>query len=97
MDTNALHRRLSLTRGLTDAVGAIVAGELTARGLAEAHLARIAATDALIRAWAHLDRVHVRAESDRCDAAAQPARGLLAGIGVGVKDILATTDHPTEN
>jgi amidase len=101
MGTNALgaamNDRLPPTRRLTDAVGAIAAGELTARSLAEAHLARIAGTDARIQAWAHLDPVHVRAEADRCDASAQATRGLLAGIGVGVKDILATTDHPTEN
>ncbi len=78
---------------LTDAIAAMAAGTLTARALADAHLARIAATDAAIEAWAHLDPVHVRAEADRCDAA---LRGSLAGIGVGVKDIIATADMPTE-
>ncbi len=40
-------------------------GTLTARALAEAQLARVAATDAAIEAWAHLDPGHVRAEADR--------------------------------
>jgi Asp-tRNA(Asn)/Glu-tRNA(Gln) amidotransferase A subunit family amidase len=72
------------TLRLTETVCAIALHELTARELAEAHLARIAATDDVIQAWAHLDPVHVRAEADRCDAAARTARGQLAGIGVGV-------------
>ncbi|HEY6597880.1 MAG TPA: amidase, partial [Pseudomonadales bacterium] len=33
---------------------------------------------------------------DRCDAAAQDGRGSLHGIGIGVKDIIATADQPTE-
>ena len=92
-----MNDRLAPTPRLTDAIGAIAAGEFTARSLAEAHLKRIAATDAIIRAWAHLDPVHVRAEADRCDAVTPSPRGSLSGIGVGVKDILATRDHPTEN
>jgi len=92
-----MNDRLARTLRLTDAVSAIAAGELTARELAEAHLERIAATDAVIHAWAHLDPVHACAEADRCDGAARAARAQLAGIGVGVKDILATSDHPTEN
>ena len=58
---------------LTAAADAIAAGTLTARALADAQLARVAATDAAIEAWAHLDAAHVRAEADRLDAA--PACG----------------------
>jgi Asp-tRNA(Asn)/Glu-tRNA(Gln) amidotransferase A subunit family amidase len=54
---------------LCAAADAIAQGELTARSLAEALLARIAATEAEIGAWAHLDPARVRAEADRCDAA----------------------------
>jgi len=81
---------------LTAAADAIAAGGLTARTLAEAQLARIAATDAAIEAWAHLDPDHVRAEADRRDAAPRAGRGPLHGIGVGVKDIIATADQPTQ-
>lgn len=84
--------RYALT--LTEAVEAIADGQLTARALAEAQLARIGGTDAAIGAWATLDPEHVRKSADRCDAA---ARNLpLAGVGVGVKDIIATADLPTE-
>jgi amidase len=81
---------------LTDAAAAIAAGTLTARALAQAALARIAATDAAIEAWAHLDSAHVRAAADRCDAVPRANRGSLHGIGIGVKDIIATADLPTQ-
>lgn len=64
-----------------------------ARALAEAQLARIAATDDAILAWATLDAAHVRAESDRCDVA--PAGGALRGLGIGVKDIIHALALPT--
>ena len=79
---------------LRAAAAAIAKGTLTARALAEAQLTRIADTDARIGAWATLDAAHVRAEADRCDCA-DPA-GALAGLGIGVKDIVHTRDLPTE-
>jgi Asp-tRNA(Asn)/Glu-tRNA(Gln) amidotransferase A subunit family amidase len=81
---------------LTAAADALVQGTLTARALADAQLARVAATDASIEAWAHLDPAHVRAEADRRDAAPRTDRGPLHGIGIGVKDIIATADQPTQ-
>jgi amidase len=66
---------------------------MTAAALAESQLARIAATDAAIGAWETLDPAHVRREAARCDA--QKTAGLLAGVGIGVKDIIATADLPT--
>ncbi len=78
---------------MLEARAAMAAGRLTAHALAEAQLARIAATDAAIAAWETLDPAHVRAEARRCDDAR--GTGPLAGIGVGVKDIIATRDLPT--
>src|SRR6185295_501052 len=83
-------------RSLTAAAQAIAEGSLTARDLAEAQLARVEATDAAIDAWAHLDPAHVRAEAHRCDAEGAVAGRPLHGIGIGVKDIIATVDAPTE-
>src|SRR5512138_1787053 len=85
------------TGRLEDDLAAIAAGTQSARALAESQLARIAATDAAIGAWAHLDPARVRAEAQRCDASPRAARGPLAGTGVGVKDIFATEGLPTEN
>jgi len=78
---------------LTEAAAAIAAGRLTAQALAEAQLARIAATDATIAAWETLVPAHVRAEAKRADDT--PLSGPLAGIGIGVKDIIATSELPT--
>jgi amidase len=81
---------------LTAAADAIAGGTLTARTLADAELARVDATDAAIEAWAHLDPGHVRAEADRCDEQQASKHGPLFGIGIGVKDIVATADLPTQ-
>src|SRR5207302_3320640 len=78
---------------LTVAVAALAERRFTARALAEAQLACIDATDSQIDAWATLDRAHVQSEADRCDLA--NASGLLAGIGIGVKAIIATRAMPT--
>jgi Asp-tRNA(Asn)/Glu-tRNA(Gln) amidotransferase A subunit family amidase len=78
---------------LIAAVDAIAEGRLTASALAEAQLARVVATDHTIEAWETLDPAHVRRETERADA--QHASGLLAGVGIGVKDLIATADLPT--
>src|SRR5207302_3868404 len=78
---------------LTVAAAALAEHRFTARALADAELACIDATDSQIDAWATLDRAHVRNEADRCDLA--DAAGLLAGIGIGVNDIIATRALPT--
>ncbi len=75
---------------------ALASGKVTAVALAEHDLARIAATDDAIEAWAWLDPAEVRAAATRCDAAPVAARGPLHGIGVGVKDIIATATMPTQ-
>ncbi|HVN35278.1 MAG TPA: amidase [Casimicrobiaceae bacterium] len=81
---------------LASAAEAIVGGTLSARALAEAQLARVAASDAAIDAWAHLDPLRVRAEAVVCDARKGVGRGLLEGIGIGVKDIIPTIDEPMQ-
>ena len=77
---------------VAETVAAIAAGTITPLAVAESQLGRIAATDAAIDAWASLDPALVRAEAARV-----PIPGAaLGGIGVGVKDIIATRDLPTE-
>ena len=76
---------------MTEAAAAIAAGSITPTLLAESQLARIAATDAAIDAWADLDPARVRTDAQRVPAPGAP----LGGIGVGVKDIIATKDMPT--
>jgi Asp-tRNA(Asn)/Glu-tRNA(Gln) amidotransferase A subunit family amidase len=52
-----------------------------------------------VEAWAFLDPAYVRGQATRIEAAiAERAEiGPLAGIPVGIKDIFATADMPTEN
>jgi Asp-tRNA(Asn)/Glu-tRNA(Gln) amidotransferase A subunit family amidase len=74
-------------------------GKITALELTEACLARIAADEPRVQAWAFLDPELARAQARRRDEARRlgRAQGPLHGIPVGVKDILDTRDMPTEH
>jgi Asp-tRNA(Asn)/Glu-tRNA(Gln) amidotransferase A subunit family amidase len=77
----------------------IAAGRVTAAEITDACLARIAADEARVQAWAHLDPEHARTQSRALDErkrAGQPL-GPLHGLPIGVKDIVDTADFPTEN
>ena len=83
---------------LIDALAALRSRATTSTGLTAALLERIAETDANVQAWAHLDVDAALDAARRCDVerdAGAPTRPL-AGIGIGVKDIIATSDHPTQ-
>jgi Asp-tRNA(Asn)/Glu-tRNA(Gln) amidotransferase A subunit family amidase len=76
----------------------LAAGTLTAGAYADALLARVAATDCAVQAWAALDPAHVRAQATALDAAPADARHApLFGLPVGLKDIVDTADLATEN
>jgi amidase len=86
---------MDLTKlGAREAAAMIVEGRLTAVGLTEACLERIAARDGEVRAWAHLDPEAALAQARACDARAPV--GPLHGVPVGIKDIMDTADMPTE-
>ncbi len=78
---------------LTEAAEALADRQLTAVELAAAQLARVRTTDAAVCAWETLDPEHVLREAARWDAT--PTAAALGGIGIGVKDIIATADLPT--
>ena len=83
---------------LRAAANSIPAGELSSEAYTRALLERIAATDANVLAWAYLDPEGALAAAREADAerrAGAPV-GPLAGIGIGVKDIVATLDQPTQ-
>ena len=82
------------TLTLTEAAEAIAEGQLTSAALAAAQLTRVRTTDAAVEAWVALDPDRVQREAARWDEA--PRLGPLSGIGIGVKDIIATADLPTE-
>lgn len=70
----------------TEALARIRAGSLSAADYRAACLARIAAREPEIRAFAHHDAALV----------GEGAEGALAGMPVGVKDVLDTADQPSE-
>ena len=78
-----------------DIAGRVRAGRESAEGACAAALVRIAETEPAIRAWRHLDG-GAACERARAIDEAGP-HGPLAGVPVGVKDIIDTADQPTEN
>jgi Asp-tRNA(Asn)/Glu-tRNA(Gln) amidotransferase A subunit family amidase len=81
---------------LIGALGALRSGATTSAGLTAALLERIAETDATVQAWAHLDVDAALDAARRCDVERDASTGPLAGIGIGVKDIVATRGQPTQ-
>jgi Asp-tRNA(Asn)/Glu-tRNA(Gln) amidotransferase A subunit family amidase len=80
------------------AAEAISEGALTSEQLVEACLARIEAVDADVEAWAFLDPEHALAQARAADEVRRSGQpiGPLHGVPVGIKDIIDTTDMPTE-
>ncbi|MDP3172459.1 MAG: AtzE family amidohydrolase [Polaromonas sp.] len=68
---------------------AVASGEVSARELADASLARIAATDGRVNAFTETTRDRARAEADAVDArrARGEAMGPLAGVPYAVKNL----------
>jgi Asp-tRNA(Asn)/Glu-tRNA(Gln) amidotransferase A subunit family amidase len=79
----------------TEASARLAAGDISSEALVADCLARIAARDAEIGAWAHLDPEHALEQARARDRAAERL-GPLHGVPVGVKDVLDTHDMPTE-
>lgn len=74
-------------------------GAVSATALAQACIARIAARDAEVRAWAWFDADAALRDAARLDAlrASGAPLGPLHGLPVGVKDVIDTAGIPTEN
>lgn len=78
---------------------ALARGAISALELTEACLARIAARDGQIKAWAYLDPDYARAQARHLDswrARGKPV-GPLHGVPIGIKDVIDTADMATEN
>jgi aspartyl-tRNA(Asn)/glutamyl-tRNA(Gln) amidotransferase subunit A len=76
---------------------AIRSGEVSAREVTSAHLARIDAVDDRVHAFLHVDHEGALAAADAVDArrAGGAALGPLAGVPLALKDIVATKGVPT--
>ena len=77
-----------------EAVARLQSGALTAEQLTRDCLDRIAER-ASVKAWIHLDPAHALAQAREADRAGRP--GLLAGLPIGVKDVIDTYDMPTQH
>lgn len=73
----------------------IAADEITSEALVSDCLDRIKAHDETLSAWTFLDADYALEQARACDAADTVA-GPLHGVPVGVKDVLDTSDMPTE-
>ena len=83
----------------SEAARRIREGLLSSAELVESCLEQISALDGKVQAWAFLDEEHARRQARAADEkkASGEAIGPLHGIPVGVKDIIDTSDMPTEN
>lgn len=75
----------------------VSSGEVSAVEVAQAHLDRIAAVDGEVHAFLHVDTEGALASAAAVDAKVKAADKLsvLAGVPLGLKDILATNGLPT--
>ena len=72
----------------------VAGGEITAEAVIKDCLVRIKARENVVHAWAFLDPERALGEARAIDGRAD--KGPLAGVPVGVKDIIDTADMPTE-
>ncbi len=81
----------------SDAAARIAAGSLSATALAEAMLGRIAEREPVLRAFTHHEPALVLKQAARVDAAVKAGAKLpLAGLFLGVKDVIDTSDQPSQ-
>ena len=75
----------------------VSSGEVSAVEVAQAHLDRIAAVDGEVHAFLHVDTEGALASAAAVDAKVKAGDKLsvLAGVPLGLKDILATNGQPT--
>jgi len=79
----------------TELVRLTHSGALSVTGVARSIIARVEARDDDVRAYAYFDSDHVLEQARALDA--NPVKGPLHGVPVGVKDVIATFDMPTQH
>ncbi len=100
-DTSAL-----FTKTVTELTGQLATGEITRRDILDSQLARIAAREPVVRAWASHDADQVLSEFDSqmqaqsvlhdALAGTSDAARALTGLAIGIKDIIDTAQMPTQ-
>jgi len=83
----------------TEAAQRIREGVLTSEELVGACLERIRQVEPTVQAWTFLDEQHALAQARAADELRRSGLpvGSLSGVPVGLKDIIDTSDMPTEN
>lgn len=83
----------------TEAARRIREGLLTSEELVQGCLERIRQVEPQVQAWTFLDEAHALAQARAADALRRSGQavGPLCGVPVGIKDIIDTSDMPTEN
>jgi len=84
------------TLSLSAARTAVVEGRVSAAALAAEHYERIATVDPQINSYLALSRERAMAQAERVDIAAKAGESLgpLAGVPIGIKDVLAMRGAP---
>ncbi len=80
-----------------EAVSSLTAKQFSVHDYVSGVLERIEAKEPEIKAWTYLDPGHVIAQARRLDETDAAGSLPLLGVPVGVKDIIDTSDMPTEN
>lgn len=86
-----------IRKDASELAGLVSSGEVSAVEVAQAHLDRIAAIDGAVHAFLHVDTEGALASAAAVDAKVKAGEKLsvLAGVPLGLKDILATNGLPT--
>ena len=85
--------------GAVDAADAIASGAISAEMLTQACIERVRAVDGDVHAWAYFDAEHALAQARAADQRRREGQptGSLHGVPVAIKDIIDTSDMPTED
>lgn len=86
-----------IRKDASELAGLVSSGEVSAVEVAQAHLDRIAAVDGAVHAFLYVDTKGALASAAAVDAKVKAGEKLsvLAGVPLGLKDILATNGLPT--
>lgn len=86
-----------IRKDASELAGLVSSGEVSAVEVAQAHLDRIAAIDGAVHAFLHVDTEGALVSAAAVDAKVKAGEKLsvLAGVPLGLKDILATNGLPT--
>ncbi|KAL7794400.1 amidase signature domain-containing protein [Trichoderma ceciliae] len=79
----------------SQALARIRAGELTIEGYARSLLRRIDLRDAVVGAWAYIDKDYILQQAKALDRVPMKDRGPLHGMPIAIKDVIYTKDMPT--